>query len=87
MQQIPPLKDEYIGRCVSIHSCTDPTWVKQKGEIIDETKNTFLLQIKNKQKRIAKNTAIFIIKIENKQIKVPGSKIRYRPENRVKKAR
>ena len=87
MQQIPHLKDEYIGRSVKINNCTDPTLIHQKGEIIDETKNTFLIQTNDKIKQIAKKTAIFIIKIDDKNIKIHGSKIMYRPEERVKKAR
>ena len=87
MQSIPLIKDELIGLQVCINKSSDPTWDKQKGIIIDETKNTFLIQTDDNIKRIGKNIATFTF-IKNKQeISILGSKIRFRPEERVKKAR
>ena len=53
------LKDELIGRKVKIKKSTDPNWVGKTGIIIDETKNTFLIEKNGKQKKIAKNIATF----------------------------
>lgn len=79
-------KDEFIGLPVKIKECKDPNWKDKKGVIIDETKNTFLIQTNNNQKRrIAKNLAVFEFKYKDKQVKIDGSKICYRPEDRVKK--
>jgi ribonuclease P protein subunit POP4 len=87
MQSIPLLKDEFIGLQVYINQSSDPTWDKKRGIVIDETKNTFLIQTDNKIKCIGKNIATFTF-IKNKQeISIIGSKIRFRPEERVKKAR
>ena len=38
------IKDELIGRHVKIKECTDPTFVDISGMIIDETKNTFVIE-------------------------------------------
>jgi ribonuclease P protein subunit POP4 len=81
------VKDELMGRNVTIKECTDPNWINKSGKIIDETKNTFLIEIENQQKRIAKNTAIFEFEYDRKKTIVEGSRLVYRPEDRIKKAR
>ena len=80
-------RDELIGLKVWIRDCTDPNWTGKMGVILDETKNTFLIRLDKQQKRIAKNTAKFEFNIEGKKIIIDGSKIMYRPENRIKKVR
>lgn len=79
--------DELIGRTVTIIECTDPSWVNQKGLIIDETQHTFLIEMDKKQKRIAKQTATFAFDYHGKQTIVKGSRLVYRPEDRIKKTR
>lgn len=79
--------DELIGRTVTIIECTDSTWVHQTGLIIDETQQTFLIEIDKKQKRIAKQTATFAFEYHGKKTIVKGSRLVYRPEERIKKTR
>jgi len=81
------VREELIGRHVTIKECTDPNWVNKSGIIIDETKNTFLIEIDNKQKRISKDIAVFEFKDDEKKTTIKGSRLTYRPENRIKKAR
>jgi len=80
-------REELIGLQVKIKKCSDPTWTGKSGLIINETKNTFLIEINNQEKTIAKNTAIFEFDLDGKKIQIDGSKIRYRPEERIKKVR
>ena len=80
-------KDEFIGLQVKIKECKDSSWIGKTGLILDETKNTFLIKIKDKQKTIAKNIATFEFNIEGNKIAIDGSKIAYRPEDRIKKVR
>lgn len=80
-------RDEFIGLRVKIIECSDPTWIGQYGLIIDETKNTFLIEIENKKKMIAKKTAKFEFIINNEKITINGEKIKFRPEDRIKKIR
>ena len=80
-------KDELIGLIVKIKDCSDPKWIGKSGIILDETKNTFLIEIDDKPRRIAKNIAIFEFDFEGKKIAIDGSKIAYRPEDRIKKVR
>ena len=81
------IRDEFIGHSVSIIDSRDPTWLHRSGVIIDETKNTFLLDINGDVKRIAKNIAIFRFKINDKEISIHGRQIMYRPEDRIKKVK
>ena len=76
-----------MGRNVTIKECTDPNWINVSGKIIDETRNTFLIEIGNQQKRIAKNIAIFEFENNREKTVVEGSRLLYRPEDRIKKAR
>ena len=80
-------REELIGLHVKIKKCNDPSWNGKNGIIIDETKNTFLIEIKDKQKRITKNIATFEFEINGKKMMLDGSKISYRPEDRIKKIR
>lgn len=81
------LGDELIGRRVTVLECTDPSWVNQSGVIVDETQHTFLIDLGKKQKRIAKQTATFAFEYHEKKTVVKGSRLVYRPEDRIKKSR
>ena len=80
-------REELIGLNVTIRECKDPSWIGQSGIILDETKNTFLIKIKDQKKVIAKETAIFEFEYGGKKITLDGSKIAFRPEDRIKKVR
>jgi ribonuclease P protein subunit POP4 len=79
------VREELIGLYVNIIECKDPGWKGKSGLIIDETKNTFLIEIEDKQKRIAKKTAIFEFDYYGKKITINGSKMTRRSEDRIKK--
>jgi len=80
-------REELIGLKVKIKECKDPNWVGKSGLIINETKNTFLIEFDNQKKIIAKNIAIYEFDIDGKKVIIDGSKITYRPEDRIKKIR
>ena len=80
-------REELIGQHVTVKNCSDPNWTGKKGLITNETKKTFLIMIDNKQKMITKKNTIFEFNINGKQIILNGSKIVYRPEDRIKKVR
>jgi len=81
------VKDELVGLPVTILECTDPSWVGRNGVIVDETKNTLLIDINQTKKRIAKSTATFAITYHGTKTIVAGTRLAYRPEDRTKKAR
>lgn len=80
-------REELIGLHVKIKECKDPSWLGKSGIILDETKNTFLIEIDDQKKTIAKNIASFEFKYKGKKITIDGLKIAYRPEDRIKKIR
>jgi ribonuclease P protein subunit POP4 len=80
-------REELIGLHVKIKECKDPSWTGKSGVILDETKNTFLLEIDDQKKTIPKNIASFEFEYEGKKITIQGSKIAYRAEDRIKKIR
>ena len=87
MHESEIVKDELIGRQLKIKKCTDPNWIGETGTIIDETKNTFLIEKNGEQKRIAKNIATFEFEHHGKKTIIEGTRLTYRPEDRIKKAR
>jgi len=80
-------KDELIGRHVTIIACTDPAWVNRSGNVIDETQKTFLIEIDDSQKRIAKETATFEFDYYGNKTIIEGKRLVNRPEDRIKKTR
>ena len=80
-------RSELVGLIVNIVKSTDPEWNGKRGIIIDETKNTFKIKIDDIKKVIAKKTAVFEFETKEKKIKIEGSKILFRPEDRIKKVR
>ena len=80
-------KEELIGLRVTIKECADPTWEGTSGRIVDETKHTFLIKVDDKHRRIAKHIATFEFDYHKEKIRIQGSKLAYRPENRIKKIR
>jgi len=80
-------REELIGLKVKIKECKDTSWIGKSGLIVDETKNTFLIEVDNQKKTIAKKIATFEFDYEGKKVILDGSKITYRPEDRIKKVR
>jgi RNase P/RNase MRP subunit p29 len=52
-----------------------------KGKIIDETKNTIIIDVNGKKKTIIKNKEI---KFKDQKITINSEKLRVKPEERIK---
>ncbi len=80
------LAGEFIGVKAEVIDSTDVSMKDICGEIIDETKNTFLIEDQEKvTKMIPKKNNQFKLYMMNREIIVDGSKIMYRPEDRIKR--
>jgi ribonuclease P protein subunit POP4 len=79
-------KHELIGLDVEVVTATDPTQERLRGRIVDETRNTLVLEVRGDEKRIPKRGSRFRFEIQG-GVEVDGDEIRFRPEDRVKKAR
>lgn len=79
-------KHELIGLRVEVVDATDPTHEHLRGRVVDETRNMLVLEIQGEEKRIPKHGTRFLFDIQG-GFEVEGDEIRFRPEDRVKKAR
>jgi ribonuclease P protein subunit POP4 len=74
---------EFIGSRVVVVKCSARSFGGMEGKIIDETKNTFVVETQNGVKRIPKKGCVF--SIGGKQVR--GDEITFRAEDRPKKLR
>ena len=63
---------------------SNPSNVKLRGKVVDETKNTLVIQSTG-LKRVAKQHATFKFNLDGVTVKVEGKSLIGRPEDRVKK--
>lgn len=80
------LRHELIGLSVEIAKSSNPNLVGIKGRVVDETRNTLLIEkYDGKEVRIPKNVAVFRFKLHDKSVDIIGTLIIGRPEDRLKK--
>lgn len=79
-------KHELIGLEVEVVETTDPTQRRLKGRVVDETRNLLVVEVQGQEKRIPKHGTRFRFDVQG-GLEVEGDDIRFRPEDRVKKAR
>lgn len=79
-------RHELIGLPVLVDENTDPGLIGLRGMVVDETRNTFLLETERKVVRIAKSNASLIFTLpDGRMVKVAGSILISQPENRISK--
>lgn len=78
-------KHELIGLPAEVISASHSGYVGIKGLIVDETKNTLVLEVNNTEKVIPKKGTKFRLSTPD-EIDVNGSTLLYRPQDRIKKA-
>lgn len=78
---------EWIGRQIEIVEAKNKDLVGMKGEIVDETKNMFTVEVKGKMKRIIKDQVMLKVAFDSHNYKVDGKLLVGRPEDRIKKTR
>ncbi|MGH9896992.1 MAG: ribonuclease P component 1 family protein [bacterium] len=84
-------RGELNGLPVEVLESTDPTLVGVRGLVVDETLNTFLVEREPDQRpiHVAKANSIFSFWDDQagEPVRIPGDRIRFRPEDRIKKVR
>jgi len=79
-------RHELIGLRVTISESSDPGQAGLSGRIVDETRNTFLLETMQGIKRIPKmNTSLIFDLPDGQRLKIMGSILISQPENRINK--
>lgn len=76
---------EFIGADLEVIDSTDVGSVGLEGRVIDETKNTFVIEDAGTEKMIPKDGTRFKLTISGRENVLDGNKLTYRPENRIKK--
>jgi len=83
------LRHELIGLNIEVKNSKNPGLIGLKGNIVDETKNTLVLETEGKGikriKKILKSQVKIIITIGSKKVMVDGNLLIGRPEDRLKK--
>ncbi len=79
-------KHELIGLEVAVIRSTDPSLVGVRGNVVDETRNTLVVESGGREKRVPKRGTRFRFEVEG-GVEIDGGDIQYRPEDRIKKAR
>ncbi|HON36020.1 MAG TPA: ribonuclease P protein component 1 [Methanothrix sp.] len=79
-------RHELIGLDVLVESSSEPGIVGLRGRIVDETRNTFLLEAESKVLRIPKKNASLTFTLpDGQRARVAGSVLISQPENRISK--
>jgi ribonuclease P protein subunit POP4 len=79
------LKHELIGLEVEVVQSGNKSEHGIKGEVVNETKNTFVIQTGKRERTIQKDGRKFVFSLDGQKIKINGSEIVRRPEDRIKK--
>lgn len=82
-------RGELIGLPVEVVESSDPTLVGVRGTVVDETLNTFLIERTEGQRpvHVAKANSVFAFQEDGEAIRIPGDRVRFRPEDRIKRVR
>jgi len=77
---------ELIGLEVRILSCTNSQLAGLKGTVIDETRNMLTIETPKGEKKLSKENCTFSFHLPSGEwVKVQGSLLLARPEDRIKK--
>ncbi len=80
------IRYEFIGTEVKVAKSSHSGYVGISGKVIDETRNTFVLEHEGKRKTVVKDAAIFHFKFPDGTIvEIDGNLLVGRPEDRLKK--
>jgi ribonuclease P protein subunit POP4 len=79
-------RHELIGLEVLVEDSFDPGLIGLSGQVVDETRNTFLLETERGLQRIPKsNTSLIFTLPDGRRVKAAGSILISQPENRINK--
>lgn len=82
------LRHELIGLEARITDSSDPTLIGTHGTIVDETRNMLVIGQTVGTKMVPKANSVLVLTLPNgEKVKVDGTKLVGRPEERVKQWR
>ncbi|MER3601158.1 MAG: ribonuclease P [Nitrososphaerota archaeon] len=78
---------ELIGLRVKVADSSDPSLVGLEGLIVDETKNTFLLETERGRRRLLKAVCTLSFELDGEEVVLEGPALLRRPEDRIRMLR
>ncbi|MBS3817186.1 MAG: ribonuclease P protein subunit [Candidatus Thermoplasmatota archaeon] len=75
---------EFIGAQIQVAESDHEGYEDVEGKVVDETKNTLVIG-NDEDKVVPKEGNVFEVKIKDDWETLHGSKLTYRPEERIKK--
>ena len=81
------MRKEFVGLEIEVSSSRHPAYLKIRGIVVGETKNTFQIDTAGREVTVPKPGNEFRFTYEGEKIAVRGSEIQHRPEDRIKKIR
>jgi ribonuclease P protein subunit POP4 len=80
------VKHELIGLKVTVSESKNPSLIGISGEVVNETKNTLVIQTSTGEKAVIKDQCVFVFILpEHEKVRVEGRLLVSRPEDRIKK--
>ena len=79
-------QEELIGLIMEVEESSNSDMEGLRGRIVDETRNTFVIETEQEEKRIPKAGNMFIFVLEDgTRARIRGDKLLARPEDRIKR--
>jgi len=79
------LKYELIGIEAEVVDARNKANIGIKGMVIDETKNTLVIETEKGKKRVIKQNAVFEFRFGKQRVRIDGRLLVGRPEERLKR--
>ena len=80
------VRHELIGLSAEVVESTNTSMVGISGRVVDETRNTFLIETRSGDKRVPKSCNCFLFTLpQGLKVKAVGSVLVSQPENRINK--
>ena len=80
------VKHEIIGLTVKVEDSKNPSQKGLWGKVIDETRNTLVLETSQGEKTLMKDECVFVFELpEGEHVRVDGKLLAGRSEDRTKK--
>jgi len=79
-------RHELIGLHAEVADATDPGRSGVSGPVIDETRNTLVIETENGDQRVPKAECDIVFRVEDLKVRVDGNLLTGRPEERISKS-
>ncbi|MBI4019981.1 MAG: ribonuclease P protein component 1 [Candidatus Aenigmarchaeota archaeon] len=79
------VRHELVGLEAKVADSTDKGAIGLAGKVVDETRNTMTIETARGEKKFIKDQCTFSFLVGEKWVKVEGSVLVGRPEDRIKK--